>query len=209
MSCIVICLTTAWMILKTDPLDYLAFSIAGCSSFYTFGIFLLMAGAYSSNTLYPKPSHYCIFPISSIGFLKINVAYLLKRKVMLIVLVVPLTYLAVDLHSYLLKVVIIVASYAELLFLLVVGSFLFHLLESKNNYQVFQIVPALTTIVFYAAYKLESFWPLILNPLGTFIFAPIVLWADDSSIYPGCVIIIIMLLSFYFFIKKTLRDWLI
>jgi hypothetical protein len=208
-SCITVSAVTGWIILHINPKDEFQFTLSMASFCYALSINTMLQAAYSEGRQFPKPLNYCLFPISTFDFIKLNVVYLLKRKLTILLIAMPILYCFVDIGSIYLNFFVIILSFIELLFILVFGSFIYHLWESKNKYQIFQTSTIYSMVLFYFASKFKTHWPLLVNPFGSFLFAPAVLMQESNGLIIGVLIVLSMLSFFTYFFIKSLRHWLI
>lgn len=198
------------MIAFIDTNHLLSLQIAGISFFYSFSIFLFIFYAYSSKVFYPKPIYYCIFPITQMDFWKINIAFFWRKRLFLLLLATPIAFLFTDLSKLPYFLIVSSLSILELIFMLVIGIWLFHWLEAHKQKALFIQLPLYSAFLFYyPASKYENFWPLLFNPFGSFVFAPLLL-ADNALLSSVSLLIITLVISLIltFLLKKRMK-WLI
>ena len=203
----VMCLVTALGILMTEPEKLLSLYMMGYAFLYFICVHSMMSVAYSSDSVYPKPSQYCVFALRPAAFIRINCVYLLSRRLTFLIILTPVAYLLADSGSVSLNVFMFAISYVELIFLLVIGSVTFHFLASRGKSTTFDIIPAWVSVLFYIGYKGETVWPLLLNPFGTFLFAPVITSREYSSAWPGLAVVAVMVVALTLWTRRTLKDW--
>lgn len=207
---VILALTTVLMIFFIDTSHQLSLQVAGISFFYSFSIFLFIFYSFNSGPFYPKPIYYCTFPVTQMDFWKINLSFFLSKRLSLLPFVVPLAFLFVDFNRLVYFTMVSFLLLLELLFVFIMGAWLFHWLEARNQKALFIQLPLYSAFLFYyPASRFENFWPLLFNPLGSFILAPIVLADEPTQSLLSLFIIVAIISLILIVLFKRRMKWLI
>lgn len=202
---------TGFLVVLPDLSDGVALYLAQLSCYYSLSIYLLVIASYSNPKFYPKPIYYCKFPINYFDFLKICVVHLLKSNIAIPVLIFPALYIfwiieIPRLSEYCIAMLTI--SYVELIFLSFVLPFLIYFLERFTKTRIAELTLTYCLSLLYISQHTKSVWPILLNPLGNFLYLPIFIF-DGANLLMICGIFgtLIFTIVVVYTMSRGIRRW--
>lgn len=184
--------------------------LAAVSFLYSISILFFIVSSYRDTNFYPKPRYFFLFPVSGLSIIIISAKYLMKRRHFFLLIIAPFFFLISKFDNILYSILGLIFSYVQLVFVLVVGSILYHWLEARRQLSIYHLLPVYTLMLFfYPAYKFKNFWPLLGNPFGGFLFAP-VLFANHAGYFFISLFVVVLMIIFWAALLNKLRvEWFI